>query len=143
MKLEQTVLADTDVVMIGFREAGTTQVTTTPATAASDYDSKALFGVQDNAGANRLYTSSAGTDVTTTPTNVLNVSGTAVTWEVRVASDRTISVLVDGTADALVTAAAIKAEDAQVWVPHMVFVSTGAGAEKVELVEYECGLLAE
>lgn len=142
VKIEQTVLADTDVVMVGFREAGTTQVTTDPATALTDYDHKALFGVQDNAGANRLYSSTAaGADTSTTPTNVLNVSATAVTWEVRVSASRVVTVLVDGTEDALVTAAAITLTTAKVLVPHMIFVSTGAGVEKVELVSYECGLL--
>lgn len=141
--LEQTTLADTDVMMVGFREAGTAGAvrTSTPALALTDYDSKALFGVVDNAGAMACYTSSGGSDTNTTPTNVLNVSGTPITIEVRVAADRAITVYVNGTEDALVTAAGLTAEDAQVWVPHIIAVSTGAGAEKVELVNYECGLL--
>ena len=142
VKLEQTVLADTDVCMIGFREAGTTQVTTTPATALTDYDHKALFGVQSNAGVNRLYSSTAaGSDTTTTPTQTPNVTGTAVTWEVRVGTDRIVHVYVDGTLDVLVDAAAITLTTAKTLVPHMIFVSTGAGVEQIELVSYECGLL--
>lgn len=142
VKLIQTVLADTDVVMVGFREVGTTQVTTAPATALTDYDHKALFGVQDNAGANRLYYSTgAGVDVSVTPTNVLNVSATAVTWEVRVSASRVVTVYVDGVEDVKVTAAAVTLTDAKTLIPHIILVSTGAGAEKVELVTYECGLL--
>jgi hypothetical protein len=142
VKLVQTVLADTDVVMVGFREAGTTQVTTDPATAKTDYDHKVLFGVNDNAGAMIMHTSTgAGVDVDTTPTNVLNVTAVATTWEVRVSAAGLVSVLVDGTADALVTAAAKTLTAAKVLVPHIILVSTGAGVEKVELVTYECGLL--
>jgi hypothetical protein len=143
VKFEQTVLADTDVVMVGFREAGTTQATSTPATALTDYDHKVLFGVVDNAGAMACYSSTgAGSDTNTTPTNVLNVSGTAITVEVRVSEARLVSVLVDGTADALVATAALTLTTGKVLVPHMAITSTGAGAEKVELVSWECGLLA-
>lgn len=142
VKLIQSVLADTDVCMIGFREAGTTQVTTTPALALSDYDHKALFGVQSNAGVNRLYSSTAaGSDTSTTPTNTPNVTATAVTWEVRVGADRIVDVYVDGVKDVLVDAANITLTTAKTMVPHMIFISTGAGVEKVELVSYECGLL--
>ncbi len=142
VKLTQTVLADTDVCMIGFREAGTTQVTTTPATALTDYDHKALFGVQSNAGVNRLYSSTAaGSDTSTTPTNTPNVTGTAVTWEVRVSAARAVTVYVNGVEDALVTAAAITLTTAKTLVPHMIFISTGAGVEQVDLESYECGLL--
>lgn len=142
VKLEQTVLADTDICMIGFREAGTTQVTTTPALALTDYDHKALFGVQTNAGVNRLYSSTAaGVDTSTTPTTTPNVTATAVTWEVRVSAGRVVTVYVDAVEDALVTAAAITLTTAKTLVPHMIFTSTGAGVESIELVTYECGLL--
>jgi len=142
VKLMQTVLADTDVCMIGFREAGTTQVTTTPALALTDYDHKALFGVQSNAGVNRLYSSTAaGSDTSTTPTTTPNVTATAVTWEIRIGTDRIVHVYVDSTLDVLVEAAAITLTTARVLVPHMIFVSTAAGVEKVELLTYECGLL--
>ena len=141
-KLTQTVIADTDVVMIGFREAGTTQVTTTPALALTDYDHKALFGVQSNGGVNRLYSSvGAGSDTSTTPTITPNATTVEVTWEVRVSASRVVTVYVDGVEDALVTAAAITLTTAKTLVPHMIFVSTGAGVEQVNLATYECGLL--
>jgi hypothetical protein len=140
--LEQTVLADTDVVMIGFREAGTTQVTTDPALALTDYDHKALIGVQDASGAVKTHVSiGAGSDTATTCTNTPTVTGTAVTWEVRVKADLTVEFYVDGTLDVLAAAANPTLVTGKVMVPHMIFVSTGAGAEKVELVTYECGLL--
>lgn len=140
VKFEQTVLADTDVIMCGFREAGTTQVTTTPALAKTDYDHKALFGVYDNAGACATEVSNgAGVDVETVA-SLTNVSGTAVTLEVRVNADLSVDFLVDGTADALATAAASTVTTGKVFVPHFVAVSTGAGVEKVELVSWECGL---
>jgi len=142
VKLEVTVLADTDVCMIGFREAGTTAVTTTPALAKTDYDHKALIGTKDNAGAVVSEVSTAaGADTETVATNTPIVTGTAVTWEVRVAKDLSVTFLVNGTADTLLQAASPALTTAKVLVPHMIFVSTGAGAEKVELVSYECGLL--
>ena len=140
VKLEQTVLADTDVIMVGFREAGTTQVTTTPATAKTDYDHKALFGVYTNAGAMATEVSNgAGVDVETVATNTSS-TGVAMTLEVRINADLTCEFKVDGTADTLATAAASTVTTGKVFVPHMIVVSTGAGAEKVELYTWECGL---
>ena len=113
-----------------------------PALALTDYDHKALFGVQSNGGVNRLYSSvGAGSDTSTTPTITPNATTVEVTWEVRVSASRVVTVYVDGVEDALVTAAAITLTTAKTLVPHMIFVSTGAGVEQVNLATYECGLL--
>jgi hypothetical protein len=140
VKFEQTVVADTDVIMIGFREAGTTQATADPGTAKTDYDHKALFGVYDNAGAMATEVSNgAGVDVETLATAV-SATGVAQTLEVYIDADLGCRFLVDGTADTLATAAASTVTTGKVMVPHMVMVTTGAGVEKVELVSWECGL---
>lgn len=142
--LEQTTLADTDVVMIGFREAGTAGAvrTSTPALALTDYDHKALIGVQDNAGAVKTHVSTgAGADTATTCTNTPTVTGTAVTWEVRINADLTVEFYVDGVLDVLAAAASPVVTTGKVMVPHLIAVSTGAGGEQVELLTWECGLL--
>ena len=138
--LIQSVVADTDVLMIGFREAGTTQVTTTPAEAKTDYDHKALFGVYTNAGAMATEVSNgAGVDVETVATSV-SVTTVAMTLEVRINADLTCEFYKDGVADVLATAAASKITTGKIFVPHLIVVSTAAGVEKVELLSWECGL---
>lgn len=141
VKLTVTTLAQIIVGMVGFREAGTTQVTTSAALALTDYDHKAYFGVQAaTTGATRLYSSTAaGVDTSTTPTGTPIVTATAVTWEVRVGTNRIVDVYVDGVKDVLIDAADITLTTAKVLVPHMIFISDTGGAV-VDLETYECGL---
>jgi hypothetical protein len=143
VKMEVTTLANIDALGVGFRNILAYADITTPATLASVYDDKFYLGVNDNAGAVVGIESLAGSDTTTTATNTPIVSGTAFTFEVRVASDLTVTALVDGTEDVLISAASPVVTTAITMVPSIVVVATGAGATNVELVEYECGLLAE
>lgn len=146
-KMEITTLADTDVVAIGFRELAAYDVDAggtypnTPATAVTYYDEKAIIGTSDGAGAVRGVASIAGVDTATAATSTPVVTGTAVTWEVRIGADLGVTYYVDGVADVLLNAAGHAVGTGVTMIPYIVCISTGAGAELVEIASYECGLL--
>lgn len=145
VKLQVTVLNDLDIAMVGFREAGTTQVTTTSALAKTDYDHKALYGMNDDGGTagavTGIVSTAAGSDTETTATKTPIVTGTDVTFEVRINKDLTCNFLSDGVNDVLVEATSPVVTTGKVFVPHIILVGNGVGAEKVEFVTYECGLI--
>jgi hypothetical protein len=146
VKLSSTTLNTADVVMVGFRELAAYAATVDPATALTDYDHKALYGVMDSAGAVRSFVSiGAGLDTSTIATNTPIVTATKVTWRVEVHKNLTVDFYADDVLDVKCAAANPVVVTAKTLVPTMVFVATATGgaAPTIILETYECGLLDE
>ncbi len=140
VKMIVTTLANTDVVLCGFRNIGAVTDVTSEATGKSVYNDKCIMQVGAT-GAVTATTSVDGTDVTTTATNTPIVSGTAFTFGIYVSAAGVSSFKFDDAADTLLDAASpVTHTSGDVMIPYLAFASTASGAADVELVTWECGL---
>ena len=143
VKFEITTLANLAHFGVGFRELAAYEATlTTAANAITLYDEKVMMKTVVTSGNVSSTTSVGGTDVSTVATGTPIVSGTPVTWEVRVSAARVCTFYVDGTADVLLNAGTANTlATGKTLIPSISACGNATGASSIELVTYECGLL--
>lgn len=141
VKAEVTTLANIAHFGVGFRVLAAYANIGTAAEAITAYDDKIMVKAVVTSGITSYTHSVGAVDTSKTITGSPIVTGTAVTWEVRVDADGLCTALVDGTADTIFNADALSLTSALVMVPSISAAGNATGASSIELVTYECGLL--
>ena len=136
-------------LFVGFRKLGAYVIADDATEWATAYDDKAAIGIDGNAGAFKLMTSKATSDVTTACTHTAHVNGEYVTLEVDVsAAGITSHKIGTGTTAALALAAlapdtlcdaALITLTAATYVPTIEYAKAAGGISDVVLVNYYSG----